>query len=160
MLSFLCFLLVMCTVPAQAGGFANELRLRGYSLIPAPQIAELSDTDFELDNTWRIDSPLSGDNIAVRTLRKEAEEFVKNTDLYERARKIGMSEEMIATYPDEASLKSACDRISPQTNPDARVKIAKPKQKDWDFISSPFRSAAIVATEMQTRLGYTFYIVP
>jgi hypothetical protein len=40
------------------------------------------------------------------------------------------------------------------------AKIAKPNQKDRDFIFSPFLSAAIVATEMQTRLGYTFYIVP
>lgn len=43
-------------------------------------------------------------------------------ELVERARKIGMSPEMIATFPDETSLKNGCDRISPQTNPDYRPK--------------------------------------
>ena len=53
--------------------------------------------------------------------------------LYDRARKIGMSAEMIATYPDEDALKKACDGISPQTNPDARPKegvIPPPKVYD------------------------------
>jgi len=46
----------------------------------------------------------------------------KATPLYERARKIGMSDAMIATYTDEVALKKACDGISPRSNPDAEPK--------------------------------------
>ncbi len=45
--------------------------------------------------------------------------------LIKRAKKIGMTEEMIATYPDATALKNACDAMSPQSNPDARPSTGK-----------------------------------
>lgn len=53
--------------------------------------------------------------------RSDGTEISIPTELYNRAsKKAGMSDEMIATYPDAESLKRACDKISPRTNPDAR----------------------------------------
>jgi len=43
--------------------------------------------------------------------------------LFERARKkVGMTNEVIATYPDAKSLKEVCDKIHPKSNPDAYPK--------------------------------------
>lgn len=58
-----------------------------------------------------------------------------NSELYYRARhKAGMSDEMMASYPDAESLKAACDAIHPQSNLDAfpkRGSAPKPvKYKD------------------------------
>ncbi len=44
--------------------------------------------------------------------------------LVDRARKIGLSPEMIETYPNAIALKAKCDSISPKTNPAARPKTA------------------------------------
>jgi len=59
----------------QLYGFVTELRSRGYSLIPAPQKVELQDRDFELDNTWGIESTVGDTRIAVRRLRRGAAEL-------------------------------------------------------------------------------------
>ena len=72
-----------------------------------------------------------------KLLRQEAEKFIKiaelqeqNPDLYNRAiYKVGMTNAMIATYPDAKSLKEVCDIIHPQSNPDAypkRGSVPKP----------------------------------
>ena len=55
-------------------------------------------------------------------------------DLYDRARKkIGMSDEMIAGFPDAESLKRYCDGIHSKSNPDARMKEGEPlKQKQFE----------------------------
>ena len=48
-------------------------------------------------------------------------------DLYDRAKKnIGMSDEMIASFPDAESLKRYCDGIHSKSNPDARMKEGEP----------------------------------
>ncbi len=44
------------------------------------------------------------------------------TDLYKRARRAGMGEEQIASFATAEDLKAKCDRISPNTNPDSKVK--------------------------------------
>ena len=50
-----------------------------------------------------------------------------------RAKKVGLTDDRIALYPNTESLKTALDGMSPQTNPDARVKpgvIPEPKVYD------------------------------
>ncbi len=71
----------------------------------------------------------AGGDKAQKTAKKTADppklteaEVQYGAELIKRAKKIGMSPEMIAVYPDAESLKKACDGISPRTNPDARIK--------------------------------------
>lgn len=56
----------------------------------------------------------------VAIYRTDGKKILILQTLYKRAKeKAGMSDEMMATYPDIKSLKSACDRIHPASNPDA-----------------------------------------
>lgn len=62
-----------------------------------------------------------------KLLRQEAEDFIKDTDLIERAKKIGFTDEQIATYTDPEKLKMACDRLKPQVTPQPKKRqIFKP----------------------------------
>jgi len=50
-----------------------------------------------------------------------------------RAKKLGVTDDKIAMYPDSDSLKQFLDMISPQTNPDAKVKAGVlPEPKVYD----------------------------
>lgn len=63
----------------------------------------------------------------------------KLTPLKKRARKIGMSDAMIASYPDALALKRACDKISPKTNPDFRAQPGKvPEPVVYDKMPDKF----------------------
>ena len=55
-------------------------------------------------------------------------------DLIDRAKKkIGMSDEMINSFPDAESLKRYCDGIHPKSNPDARMKEGEqPERKNFE----------------------------
>ncbi len=61
------FLLIFASV-ASGGGFTNGLRSMGYSLIPAPQKADLSGDEIRVDSTWKISSEVGDNHIAVRRL--------------------------------------------------------------------------------------------
>ncbi|MBN2288534.1 MAG: beta-N-acetylhexosaminidase [Candidatus Glassbacteria bacterium] len=67
----LAALLVFCFTHSDSFGFVNDLRARGYSLIPAPQRIELRQGDFEVDRTWGIDSRAGGSR-AAESLRRGA----------------------------------------------------------------------------------------
>jgi len=67
--------LFLCTAVLQSYGFVNELRSRGYSLIPAPQKVELRQGDFELNGSWRIESRVGESHMALRRLRSGASEL-------------------------------------------------------------------------------------
>lgn len=59
----------------------------------------------------------------VAIYRTDGKEILIPQTLYVRAKeKVGMTNEMMATYPDIESLKKACDRIHPKSNPDAYPK--------------------------------------
>ena len=58
--------------------------------------------------------------MAKKKSKKKKSIFPK--ELVNRARKIGLSTEMIETYPNAIALKAKCDSISPKTNPAARPK--------------------------------------
>lgn len=58
--------------------------------------------------------------------KKKTAKSSLDPDLVKRAKKIGLTDNQIASYPDAESLKKALDGMSPQTNPDARVKPGKP----------------------------------
>lgn len=57
--------------------------------------------------------------------KKKSKQKTASNLLIQRAKKIGLSDEQIATYPDAESLKRKCDEISPRTNPDAQPKRGK-----------------------------------
>jgi hypothetical protein len=54
---------------------ANDLRARGYSLIPAPQEALLTDVDIRIDNSWGIETLINSNSISLRRLVEGAKEF-------------------------------------------------------------------------------------
>ena len=57
----------------------------------------------------------------------------KKSKLHKRAGKLGMSPEMIETYPDEVALKQACDGMSQKTNPQGYPQAGKiPEPKKFD----------------------------
>ncbi len=68
-------LLLLCTTALQSYGFVNELRSRGYSLIPAPQKVALAGEDIELDSSWRVISGLDKNHIVMRRLLQGAEQL-------------------------------------------------------------------------------------
>ncbi len=54
----------------------TDLRLRGYSVIPTPQVVQLSEGDVVLDGTWAVEPGRIGErHIAYRTLLRDAAEF-------------------------------------------------------------------------------------
>lgn len=55
--------------------FVNDLRTNGYSLIPAPQTAELSGNNIILNNNWSIKADISEDNMALIRLQQGMKEF-------------------------------------------------------------------------------------
>ncbi|MFC1537260.1 family 20 glycosylhydrolase [Gemmatimonadota bacterium] len=65
-------LLVFSSLGAQ---IVNELRSRGYSLIPAPQQTSLEDKDVTLDCSWAVTSELEEGNIALRRITEGAEKL-------------------------------------------------------------------------------------
>jgi len=70
-----------------------------------------------------------------------------------RAAKIGMSPEMIETYPDAESLKKACDKISPSSNKAGRAKygpLPKPVQHP-----EPCPDKFEIESRLETRLSST-----
>jgi hypothetical protein len=74
-----------------------------------------------------------GLEIPEKATVKQLKELIKtvapepvDTQLIERAKKIGLSDNQIESYPDVESLKKALDGMSPKTNPDARVKPGTP----------------------------------
>ncbi|MHC4387341.1 MAG: hypothetical protein ACYSX1_01905, partial [Planctomycetota bacterium] len=92
-----------------------ELRARGIEFDPNAKYEDL----------WRLlkyeeaKVPVVSPDDRAERLSEVREPFPP--ELVERAKKIGMSPEMIDTYADAATLKAACDKISPQTNPDYRL---------------------------------------
>lgn len=74
-----------------------------------------------------------GIEIPKKATVKQLQELIKTVApppedpaLIKRAKKIGLNKDQIASYPDAESLKKALDGMSPQTNPDARVKPSTP----------------------------------
>ncbi|MGV3503175.1 MAG: beta-N-acetylhexosaminidase [Adhaeribacter sp.] len=55
--------------------FLTPLRLRGFSLLPAPQQVELRDRNIVVDGSWAVDSKIGREDIAVRRLMEGAAEF-------------------------------------------------------------------------------------
>jgi len=65
--------------------------------------------------------------IKKEVAKKKSLSQVYGKDLYNRASKnIGMTDEMIASYPDAESLLKACNGMHKQSNPDARIKESVP----------------------------------
>ena len=60
---------------ASAEGFSTDLRSLGYSLIPAPQIAQLKGASIRLDSSWGVNCELGNENISLRRLRNGAEQL-------------------------------------------------------------------------------------
>ncbi len=58
-----------------AGGFARDLRTRGYSLIPAPHSVTLDDRDITVDGSWDVVSEAGEEHIAARRLVSGASEL-------------------------------------------------------------------------------------
>jgi hexosaminidase len=69
------WLALLLAVPVRSGaeGGLSELRLRGYSLIPAPQKAVLQDKDVFVDRSWSVESGVGTGHIAYRRLVEGAE---------------------------------------------------------------------------------------
>lgn len=57
------------------GGFATDLRARGYALIPAPQEVRLEGGDVAVDGSWAIISEAGAGHIAARRLSEGAREL-------------------------------------------------------------------------------------
>jgi hypothetical protein len=110
-------------------------------------IAELRATNLEFDENakyedlWKLLTAQEGQVLVVspddraERLSEVREPFPP--ELVERAGKIGMSAEIIDTYADAATLKAACDKISPLTTeePEARLgdeRITKAKPAPLD----------------------------
>ncbi|QNF33511.1 beta-N-acetylhexosaminidase [Adhaeribacter swui] len=55
--------------------FISPLRLRGFSLLPAPQQVELGAKNIVVDGSWVIDSKIGKEDIAVRRLLEGASEL-------------------------------------------------------------------------------------
>ncbi|MEW2923142.1 glycoside hydrolase family 20 zincin-like fold domain-containing protein [Muricauda sp. ANG21] len=66
---FFTFLLV-CTET-----HANDLRARGYSLIPAPQEVLISDKNIGIDDSWGIETSMNSNSISVKRLLDGVKEF-------------------------------------------------------------------------------------
>lgn len=60
---------------AYADGFATDLRAQGYSLIPAPQITELSGRDLTFQNKWVVETHLENSNNTMKSLYSRGKEF-------------------------------------------------------------------------------------
>ncbi len=54
----------------------NDLRSKGYSLIPAPQEISLKGHDIRIDETWTLKSTVSEKGIALKTFRKGVNEIL------------------------------------------------------------------------------------
>lgn len=59
--------------------------------------------------------------------KKQAKKQAKLNPLYKRAKKAGVTKEQMDSFPDDEARKAYLDRVSPQTNPDARPKEGTPK---------------------------------
>ena len=67
--------------------------------------------------------------MAKKTAKKKAKKTAKSSldpTLIKRAKKIGLKKEQIATFSDSVALKAYLDGISPQTNPDAKMRPGTP----------------------------------
>ncbi len=71
----LCLFSALLVFSALGAQTVNDLRSRGYSLIPAPQQVSLQDNDITLDCSWSISTELGDDAIAVRRLAEGAKEL-------------------------------------------------------------------------------------
>jgi hypothetical protein len=76
---FIAFFLVFYSpVHGDAGQdvpFLTQLRARGFSLIPSPQIVELGEQNVIIDPYWSIESGIGEDDISVKRLREGSEVF-------------------------------------------------------------------------------------
>ena len=66
-----------------------------------------------VENDVLTDLPI----VEERTLTHSSVRFQLPDDLIKRARKIGFTDEQIASYADAKALEAACDRIKPQVTP-------------------------------------------
>ncbi|HUU27785.1 MAG TPA: beta-N-acetylhexosaminidase [archaeon] len=66
---------VFFSIPSPALSLLTELRERGYSLIPAPQIVELGEQDIVVDSSWRLEARPGVDNFTAQWLIRWAGEF-------------------------------------------------------------------------------------
>ncbi len=57
------------------GAFLTKLRSKGFSLIPAPQQVELGDKNVIIDGSWVVESGVSKDDIAYKSLIRGAAEL-------------------------------------------------------------------------------------
>ncbi len=71
--TFLVLLLLVPTVVTY--GFINDLKSNGFSLIPAPQKAELTGQKIVVDNNWVIETKLDANSIVLKTLQAGAMEL-------------------------------------------------------------------------------------
>jgi hexosaminidase len=62
-----------------SSSFLSPLRLRGFSLLPAPQQVELKDKNIVVDASWSVDAKIGKEDIAVRRLIEGASELHKLT---------------------------------------------------------------------------------
>jgi hypothetical protein len=87
-------------------------------IVPCPGDNENEVTETEINE----------DVTHIPIMRDDASELVLPIDLYNRARKIGLADDQLKGYPDEVAVKAACDRMSPGSNPDGKVKaVVLPK---------------------------------
>ncbi|MEX0360843.1 MAG: glycoside hydrolase family 20 zincin-like fold domain-containing protein, partial [Allomuricauda sp.] len=69
---FIYFFTLLCSL---TNLFSNELRARGYSLIPAPQQTYIKDGDVRIDNNWGIENLIGSNSIALNRLIEGAKEL-------------------------------------------------------------------------------------
>jgi len=68
-------ILLFVTISSPASGFIDELKIQGFSLIPAPQKTELTGQQIIIDHSWGVDSKLDANSIVLNTLKTGAIEF-------------------------------------------------------------------------------------
>lgn len=92
--------------------------------------------EFDADGKYNALSKLLKESITANSskpilITRDDESILELTpDLYKRARKIGLTDDQLKAYPDAVAVKAACDRMSPGSNPDAKVKaVVPPKAK-------------------------------
>ena len=72
---FMLALALIALTTIDAWAYINELRARGYVVMPAPQKVELGTAETSLNPAWRIDAGPEVDGFTARWLRRWADDL-------------------------------------------------------------------------------------